>query len=67
MSHSVKTENPKLNSLENANVKEKTVKTTSVADVRLGVMNGISLGNKLECVIDHITDLIVFGSQKQDF
>ena len=30
--------------------------TTIVADVILGVINVISLGNKLDCVIDHITD-----------
>ena len=41
---------------ENVNVKENTVKTTTVTDVRLGVMNVLSLGNKLDCVIDHITD-----------
>ena len=34
----------------------KTVNTTSVSDVRLGVMNVSSLGNKMDCVIDHITD-----------
>ena len=39
---------------ENVNVK--TVKTTTVTDVRIGVMNVQSLGNKLDCVIDHITD-----------
>ena len=36
-----------------------TVKTTTVADVRLVVMNVLSLGNKLDCVIDHITDNIL--------
>ena len=41
---------------ENVNVKEKTVKTTMVTDVRIGVMNVQSLVNKLDCVIDHITD-----------
>ena len=39
---------------ENVNVK--TVKTTTVTDVRIGVMNVQSLGNKLDCVIDHIPD-----------
>ena len=34
----------------------KTVNTTSVSDVRLGVMNVSSLDNKMDCVIDHITD-----------
>ena len=38
------------------NVMVKTVNTTSVSDVRLGVMNVSSLGNKMDCVIDHITD-----------
>ena len=38
------------------NVKVKTVNTTSVSDVRLGVMNVSSHGNKMDCVIDHITD-----------
>ena len=51
-----KTENSKPNTPESVNVKEKTVKTTTVTDVRLGVMNVLSLGNKLDCVIDHITD-----------
>ena len=37
----------------------KTVKTTTIVDVRLGVMNVLSLGNKLECIIDHITDNII--------
>ena len=50
----IKTENSKSNILEN--VKVKTVTTTSVSDVRLGVMNVSSLGNKMDCVIDHITD-----------
>ena len=45
----------------------KTVNTTSVSDVRLGVMNVSSLGNKLDCVIDHITDLILLGSQRHGF
>ena len=46
------------NTPENVNVKEKTVKTTTVTDVRIGVMNVQSLGNKLDCVIiDHITDI----------
>ena len=52
----VKTENPKPNTPENVYVKEKTIKTTLVTDVRLGVMNVLSLGNKLVCVINHITD-----------
>ena len=34
----------------------KTLNTTSVSDVRLGDMNVSSLGNKMDCVIDHITD-----------
>ena len=51
-----KTEHPKSNTPENVNVKENTVKTTTVTDFRLGVMNVLSLGNKLDCVIDHITD-----------
>ena len=51
-----KTQNPKLNTPGNVNVKEKTVKTTTVTDVRIGVMNVLSLGNKVDCVIDHITD-----------
>ena len=51
-----KTQNPKPNTPENVNVKEKTVKTTTVTDVRIGIMNVILLGNKLDCVIDHITD-----------
>ena len=51
-----KTENPKPNTPENVNIKEKTVKTTTVTDVRHGVMNVLSLCNKLDCVIDHITD-----------
>ena len=38
------------------NVKVKTVNTTSVSDVRLRVMNVSSLGNKMNCVIYHITD-----------
>ena len=50
----IKTENSKSNIPEN--VKVKTVYTTSVSDVRLGVMNVSSLGNKMDCVIDHITD-----------
>ena len=41
----IKTENPKPNTPENVNVTEKTVNTTTVADVRLGVMNVLSLGN----------------------
>ena len=41
------------------NVMVKTVNTTSVSDVRLGVMNVSSLGNKMDCVIDHITDNIL--------
>ena len=40
----VKTENPKPTTPENVNVKEKTVKTTTVTDVRLGVMNVLSTG-----------------------
>ena len=52
----IKTENPKTNTPENVNIKEKTVNITMVAHVRLGVMNVLSLGNKLDCVIDHITD-----------
>ena len=51
-----KTESPKPNTPENVNIKEKTVKTTTVTDVRRGVMNVLSLGNKLDSVIDHITD-----------
>ena len=51
-----KTQHPKPNTPENVNVKEKTVKTTTVTDVRIGVMNVLSLGNKLDGVIDHITD-----------
>ena len=45
-----KTENPKPNTAENVNIKVKTVNTTTVPDVRHGVMNG----NKLDCVIDDI-------------
>ena len=37
----------------------KTVNTTSVSDVRLGIMNVLSLGNKMYCVTDHITDNIL--------
>ena len=48
------TQHPKPSTPENVNVK--TVKTTTVTDVRIGVMNVQSLGNKLDCVIDHITD-----------
>ena len=48
----IKTENSKSNIPEN--VKVKTVNTTSVSDGRLGVMNVSSLGNKMDCVIDHI-------------
>ena len=51
-----KTQHPKPNTPENVNVKENTVKTTTVTDVRIGVMNIQSMGNKLDCVIDHITD-----------
>ena len=51
-----KTENPKPNTPANVNVKETTVKTTKVTDVRHGFMNVLSLGNKLDCVIGHITD-----------
>ena len=51
-----KTQHPKPNTPENVNVKEKSVKTTTVSDVRIGVMNVQSLGNKLDCVIDYITD-----------
>ena len=51
-----KTQHPKPNTPENVNVKEKTVKTTTVTDVRIGVMNVQSLEKKLACVIDHITD-----------
>ena len=47
------TQNPKPNTPGNVNVKEETVKTTTVTDVRIGVMNVLSLGNKLDCVIDH--------------
>ena len=50
----IKTENSKSNIPENVMVK--TVNTTSVSDVTLGVMNVSSLGNKMDCVIDHITD-----------
>ena len=42
--------------MEPENVKVKTVNTTSVSDVRLGVMIVSSLGNEMDCVIDHITD-----------
>ena len=49
----IKTQNLKPNTPEN--VKEKTVKTTTVT-VKIGVMNVISRGNKLDCVIDLITD-----------
>ena len=38
------------------NVMVMTVNTTSVSDVRLGVMKVSSLGNKMDCVIYHITD-----------
>ena len=48
------TQHPKPSTPENVNIK--TVKTTTVTDVRIGVMNVQSLGNKLDCVIDHITD-----------
>ena len=48
------TQHPKPSTPENVNVK--TVKTTTVTYVRIGVMNVQSLGNKLDCVIDHITD-----------
>ena len=51
----LKTQHPKTNTPENVNVK-KTVKATTVTDVRIEVMNVQSLGNKLDCVIDHITD-----------
>ena len=50
----IKTENSKYNIPENVMVK--TVSATSVSDVRLRVMNISSLGNKMDCVIDHITD-----------
>ena len=50
----IKTENSKFNIPEN--VKVKTVNTTTVSDVRLGVMNVSSLGNKMYRVIDYITD-----------
>ena len=40
-------ENPKPNTPENVDVKEKTVQTTTATDVRLGVMNVLSIGNKL--------------------
>ena len=43
----IKTENSKSNIPENVKVK---------TNVRLGVMNVSSLGNKMDCVIDHITD-----------
>ena len=43
----IKTENSKSNITENVMVK--TVNTTSVSDVRLGVMNVSSLGNKMDC------------------
>ena len=51
-----KTQHSKPNTPENVNVKKKTVKTTTITDVRIGVLNVQSLGNKLDCVIDHITD-----------
>ena len=41
---------------KNHNIKGKTVNTTNVYDVRLGVMNVSSLCKKMYCVIDHITD-----------
>ena len=47
---------PKPNTPENVNVKEKDGKTTTVTDVRIGVIHVQSLGSKLDCVIDHITD-----------
>ena len=50
----IETAKSKPNIMEN--VKIKTVNTTTLADVRLGVMNVTSLGNKLGCVIDNITD-----------
>ena len=50
----IKTENLKSNIPEN--VKVKSVNTTSVSTVRLGVMNVSSLGNKMGCVLAHITD-----------
>ena len=50
----IKTENSKSNIPEN--IKVQTVNTTTASDVRLGVMNVSSLGNKMDCVIDHITD-----------
>ena len=50
----IKTENSKSNIPENVMVK--TVNTTSVSDVRLGVRNVSSLGNQMDCVIDHITE-----------
>ena len=54
--HKTNKQTNKHNIPENVNVKENTVKTTTVTDVRIGVMNVQSLGNKLDCVIDHITD-----------
>ena len=57
--NTIKTENSKSNIPENNNVKVKTVNTTTASDVRLGVMNVSSLGNKIDCVIDHITDNIL--------
>ena len=51
----IKTENCKPNTPENDKVKVKTVNTTTLSDVRLAVMNVLSLGNKMDCVIDHIT------------
>ena len=63
----IKTEYSKSNIPEN--VKVKSVNTTSVSNVRLGVMNVSSLGNKMDCVIDHITDnrLDLLGSQRHGF
>ena len=52
----IQTENSKLTPRKIDNVKVMTVKTTTLSDGRLGVMNVVSLGNKLACVIDHITD-----------
>ena len=50
----LKIQNSKSNIPEN--VKVKSLNTTSVSNVRLGIMNVSSLGNKMDCVIDHITD-----------
>ena len=52
-------ENSKPNIPENNNVKVKTVDTKTVSDVKLAVMNVVSLGNKMDCAINHITDNIL--------